>query len=69
MRKCRAKYWLRESGEWLEFEGAFHQWAAQFMEFNSGPAANYTVALVEDADGQIRECPPDSVRFLQLTNH
>jgi sugar lactone lactonase YvrE len=44
-------------------EARFHQWANEYEEFESGPG-NYTVALVEYADGSIGTVMPDCIRFL-----
>lgn len=44
-------------------EARFHQWGGEYEEFESGPG-NYTVALVEFADGTIETVLPDCVRFL-----
>lgn len=59
---------------WSDFTGTglFHQWANAYEEFESG-AGNYTVALVEIADGSIKEVLPSNLRFtsripIQITN-
>ncbi|MFJ2455391.1 hypothetical protein ACIOWK_27265 [Pseudomonas protegens] len=44
-------------------EGRFHQWANEYEEFESGPG-NYTVAIVEYADGSIGTVMPECIRFL-----
>jgi len=56
-------YWDSDKKQRMTLEGNFHQWGAKYEEFSSGPG-NYTVALVEDSTGQIRECLPEDVRFL-----
>jgi hypothetical protein len=63
MRQVTAKYWDSDQKQWAIFEGQFHQWAAKYEEFSGGPG-NYTVALVEDSTGQIRESLPEDVRFI-----
>ena len=42
--------------------GLFHQWAAKFEEYESGPG-NFTVALVETESGEIVEVLPPNVKF------
>lgn len=53
------------SGRWkvIPVEGLFHQWASDFMEFETGPG-NYTVALIELDDGRIVKGVADTVVFL-----
>lgn len=63
MRRVAARYYDKEQNKYVDFEGKFHQWAAAYNEFESGPG-NYTVALIEDSTGQIRECLPEDVRFI-----
>ena len=43
-------------------DGIFHQWANAYTEFESG-AVNYTVALIELADGTISEVLPSNIQF------
>jgi hypothetical protein len=64
MRNVLAKYWDKEKREFVPTFGKFHQWAASYNEFEEGPG-NFTVALVEDEKGQIRECDPSSVQFIK----
>ena len=64
MRLAHAEYWSTEEKRRVETVGKFHQWAPKYDECQSGPG-NYTVALVEEATGQIRECFPDTVRFIE----
>jgi len=57
---------LDNTGMWSkEFTeiGVFHQWAAQYEEFESG-AGNYTVALVELPNGEMVEVLPTKIKFL-----
>lgn len=44
-------------------EGRFHQWGSEYEEFESGPG-NYTVAVIEFADGTIGTVMPENIRFL-----
>ena len=44
-------------------EARFHQWGCEYEEFESGPG-NYTVAVVEFADGSIGTVTPECIRFL-----
>ena len=44
-------------------EGLFHCWGSAYEEFESGPG-NYTVAIVEMADGSILTPIPSDVVFL-----
>ena len=64
MRLVHAEYWSTEEGKRVATVGKFHQWAAMYDEYMDGPG-NYTVALVEESTGQIRECFPDTVRFIE----
>lgn len=57
MRKCKGKYTDYDEKERKfvnrEFEdGIFHQWGADYEEFESGPG-NYTVGIVELPDGRV----------------
>lgn len=44
-------------------EARFHQWGSEYEEFESGPG-NYTVAVVEFADGSVGTVMPEHIRFL-----
>lgn len=44
-------------------EGKFHGWGVEYEEFETGPA-NYSVAIVEMADGTIQTLMPWAIRFL-----
>ncbi|MFK3794763.1 hypothetical protein [Pseudomonas sp. NPDC088444] len=44
-------------------EGKFHGWGVEYEEFESGPG-NYTVAIVEMADGKVQTLPPFLIRFI-----
>ena len=65
MRKATGKYYTGNPGKYESVTGYFHQWAAQYEEFESGPG-NRTVALIEDEQtGKIRECFPETVAFIE----
>lgn len=63
MRKCRATIW--ENREPVPVEGLFHGWAQQFEDCGDAGIGNYTVALIELADGRIVEAAPDTVVFTE----
>jgi len=44
-------------------DGLFHQWAPAYEEFENG-AGNYTVALVELANGTIEQVLPKNLKFI-----
>lgn len=48
--------------------GIFHQWASAYEEFESG-AGNYTVALVELPNGEIKEVLPSNIKFMDIPNY
>jgi len=53
-------YWeLEEQGE-----AYFHQWGSNYEEFESG-AGNYTTAIIELDDGQIKNIPAEHIRFIK----
>lgn len=75
MRKVFFKVWIppkydkltighvKGTGCWSEEkEGLFHQWASACEEGEDN-FGNYTVALVEQADGTIAEVVPTGIRF------
>ena len=43
--------------------GEFHQWGCDYEEFEEGPG-NYSTAIVELADGTIRNVPVEMVKFI-----
>jgi hypothetical protein len=45
-------------------EGIFHQWGNAYEEFESG-AGNFTVALIENADGTMSEVLPSNLKFIE----
>lgn len=63
MRKATGYFWDKTMKKNLLVAGFFHCWASRCIEFESG-GVSQTVALIEDDIGQIRECEPDTVRFL-----
>lgn len=53
------------SGIWLEdVPGKFHQWAAAFEDYGEQGPGNYTVALVEELNGNIVEVHPTHIQFI-----
>ena len=53
-------------GHWQANEpivAKFHQFGSAYEEFESGPG-NYTVAIIEMADGTIQSVPPTDIRFV-----
>jgi hypothetical protein len=44
-------------------KGKFHGWGVEYEEFESGPG-NFSVAIVEMADGTIQTLMPWAIRFL-----
>lgn len=44
--------------------GKFHQWGIEYEEFDTGPG-NYTVAVVELFDGQVKTFPANDVKFIE----
>lgn len=65
LRPCRGVYWNR--GAAIEVAGRFHGWGSNCLEFDAGPG-NYTTALIEREDGQVFECDPGTIRFLDREN-
>lgn len=61
LRPCRATRYYK--GETYEVKGWFHGWAADFEEFEAGPG-NVTLAIIEQEDGSVVTCQPDTVQFL-----
>ena len=61
MRRCKAE--VQKNRKMISVEGMFHQWASDFVEFETGPG-NYTVALIELDDGRIVKGAADTVVFL-----
>jgi len=45
--------------------GLFHHWGAAYDEFE-GNAGNFTVAIVEMANGTIQEVLPKNLKFVDL---
>ncbi len=48
--------------------GIFHQWGASYEEFESG-AGNFTVALVELPNGEMKEVLPSNIKFMDFPNY
>ena len=66
MRKCTAKTYRKRAidGKWetIDVAGVFHRFSPKYDEYESGPG-NYTVAIIEDIEGQVWECNVETVRF------
>ena len=45
-------------------EAIFHEFGLDFEEFESGPA-NYSVAIVELASGEVKSVPVDLIAFVE----
>lgn len=62
MRKAMVSEWkdgaMAEKGE-----AVFHQFGCDFMELDDGNV-NYSTAIVELADGTIKNCSLHAIRFL-----
>lgn len=43
--------------------GVFHGWGCEYEEFETGPG-NYTVAIVEQADGIVTLVHPSLIQFI-----
>lgn len=68
MRKCKGRYSVYENGKWEEREfemGYFHQWGADYEEFESGPG-NYSVAIVELPGGKIVTPVAQNIEFIDF---
>ena len=67
LRKVNYKYWTKKDGQNVLTEtlnnGLFHQWAAGYEEFETGPG-NYTYAIVEQPDGTVIEVHPIHIQFV-----
>ena len=61
----KASFRKYENGNWSDFiyEGYFHQWAQQHIEYEEGPG-NVTYGLIETSDGYVHEVLPTSIRFI-----
>lgn len=54
--------------KWIDGIGLFHQWGAGILEPNDGPPVQFTIAIVEDAEGKIWEVAPSKLIFLPDTS-
>jgi len=67
MRKVECKRWEFVGGKRTlkcVLNGVFHQWGAGYEEFETGPG-NFTVAIVEMEDGEIKEFMPTDIKFIE----
>ena len=64
-RRCSGKYFVREVG-FIEFRlGYFHKWGVDSEELDVG-ALNYTIGIVELADGRIVTVMPENIKFIDI---
>lgn len=64
-RRCSGKYFVREVG-FIEFKlGYFHKWGVDSEELDVG-ALNYTVGIVELADGNVVAVMPENIKFIDI---
>lgn len=62
-RRVKYRVYNPVTRQFVEGEGNFHQWAASYVEFETGPG-NFTFAIVEKDDGTIVDPTPSEVQFL-----
>lgn len=65
-----ARVWVQPTtearGHWKAVEpvvAKFHQFGSAYEEFEAGPG-NYTIAIVELADGTVQNVPTTDIRFI-----
>ena len=68
MRQVKVFQWVRPEGERSSVKvekcfATFHQFGSDYEEFESGPG-NFTVAIVEYADGQVDSVPVGLIQFV-----
>lgn len=68
--ELRSRTWVQPTaetrGHWQTNEpviAQFHQFGSAYEEFEGGPG-NYTVAIIEMADGSIQSVAPTDIRFV-----
>jgi hypothetical protein len=67
-REVKVYEWKRADGP-SQFEkkyigtGSFHQWGADYEEFDSGPG-NFSTAIVEMPDGSVKNVPVELIIFV-----
>lgn len=61
LRPCKALVW--ENRLPREVIGRFHCWGSDYEEFEAGPG-NHTTAVIEQENGEIVVCAPETVQFL-----
>lgn len=44
-------------------EAVFHQWGSDYEEFDTG-AGNYSTAIIELPDGEVKNIPADHIKFI-----
>jgi hypothetical protein len=72
MRKCTARVWVKpvpkhenvphQNGYWKTIAGFFHQFGQSIEEYENG-GCTYTIAIIEDIEGQMWEVELSSVKF------
>ena len=64
-RKCSGKYFATGRG-FIEFKlGYFHKWGVESEELDTG-ALNYTIGIVELADGRVVTVMPENIKFIDI---
>jgi len=71
MKKVIVYAWERKEGNTYydkveDGKGAalFHEWGVNFEEFETGPG-NYSIAIIERADGTVENVPVDMIKFIK----
>jgi hypothetical protein len=65
-RPCRVttKRWVERKKEDLIFDGLFHDWGNEAVDSGENGFGNFTVAIVEDPNGQVHTVNPNDIKFL-----
>ena len=66
------EYWRPDDAKWNDPWGkrkigvaTFHQWGAEYEEFEAGPG-NASVAIIEMPDGEVRTIQPNLIKFTDI---
>ena len=62
LRPCRFKEWDDNEREIKDGEGLFHQWGIDMIELSDG-VENFSVGIIEKADGTVVMIPADRIQF------
>lgn len=62
--RVTSKRWNQGKQEDLIFDGMFHCWGNEAVDGGDSGFGNFTVAVVEDPDGQVHTVNPNHVKFL-----